>query len=135
MALTTSQAQNLDSRQFFYAALKNYVGEVVFFAVVTLIILGISGYVWWLGIVLFVIVAIIGTVGFIQTVILLPGAYSAWNTVRFLHNHGTHEEIRPVVGDQSPRDQSFEFGTAVIATVKGLIVLAIVAYLGLRLFV
>lgn len=133
MALTSWQAENLDDRQFFCAAIRNYAGELILFGIWAGSVWLLSGYVWWLALILFIPLALLVLVGFIQAVSLLPKAYAAWTTVRFLHKVGSPEEREALLGKQTPKDQSFAFGTALIGAMKGIILVAVVGLVGFEL--
>lgn len=134
MALNSWHAQNLDDRQFFFAALKNYFGEIIFYGIIAVVIWAVSSYMWWVGFVFFVPFSLLALMSSLQSAVLIPSAFSALITERFIRRHGNEEEKNSIVGDLDPSHQKFAFGTALIGLLKSLICLGYSIWLSIKLF-
>jgi hypothetical protein len=133
MALTQWHAENLDDKSFFFAALRNSVGETLFFTIVGFLLFVLSYYFWWLAVVLCVPLSILSLISLVQSLVLLPSAISTWTTVRFLLNHATNEERAGLIGDQTLSNQSYALGTALVGAFKGIVIVLVYIFIWIRL--
>lgn len=115
MALTRNHAETLSDRDFFFAALKNYIGEVLFYGICAVIIFFAIKLNWWLGLILFLPYCALSVVSFVQTVTLVPRTVA--NTITYFHlrKYGTDEEKAIILGEQKPSDQMYSFLTLIIS--------------------
>lgn len=134
MALTSHHASTLNDKQFFFAALKNYTGEVIFYGIIAIVIYLISNWVWWLGLIFFLPFSILTIVSFFQSLIIMPNAISTTITYFHIRKHGTEDEKAIVIGNQKPEDQNYVLATSFISLTRSLIILGFAIWLASSIF-